>query len=91
MEVILILLVILFVLSQPSVRAWIAIKLFGYVQQRVQRQMQEQMRARSSAQQRASREQSGGKRDKVDLGQVEARKFDKTKDAEYVDFEELPK
>lgn len=70
-------------------------KFLGSVQRRMQRQMQEQMHSQGRYQQRANKQsaQAGEphRRDKVDIQQVEARKFERDGDDEYVDFEELPK
>lgn len=95
MTFLLIFLLLIFILSLPTVRAWLVIKFFGFVQRRIQRQMQERMRTQGNARQHTSRDTSTQeqrqRRDKVDIEQVEARKFDRDDTGEYIDFEELPK
>lgn len=95
MTFLLIFLLLIFVLSLPSVRAWLVIKFFGFVQRRIQRQMQNRMNAQGNTRQQAGnrsrRESQPHRRDKVDIQQVEARKFDRDDSGEYVDFEEISK
>lgn len=94
MELILTLLfvgILIFVLS-GTFRRW----LLMLVLQRVQRRMQEQMRqqgmgGQSRSSQPDDRASDASRRSKLDMDEIEAKRFARTDSDDYVDFEELPK
>lgn len=94
--------ILLFFFSS-SVRAWVLSWFLQRIQRRMQQQMEEQMRAQSSHR-GAGQQGSGGEHGyqsagdshshtsgKLDMGDIEAKKFDTPRSEDYVDFEELPK
>lgn len=94
--------ILLFVFSS-SVRAWALSWFLQRIQRQMQRQMEEQMRAQggprgsrgqgTSGQQgrQSAEEHRPHASGKLDMGDIEAKKFDTPRSEDYVDFEELPK
>lgn len=85
--------ILLFFFSS-SLRAWLLSWFLRRLQRRMQNQMEEQMRAQGSntgkhQQTQETRHSSGA--GKLDMGDIEAKKFDTPRSEDYVEFEELPK
>lgn len=81
---------LLFIFSR-TVRLWVLSQFLGYVQRRVQERYTEGARAEGAEREQRQRQSSGQRREKMDIRDIEAKRFEKGDESEYTDFEELPK
>ncbi|MDO4692212.1 MAG: DUF4834 family protein [Porphyromonadaceae bacterium] len=84
----LLLIAILLYLLMPVLRNWFIRWVIGRIQQRAQDHMRQ---GASSSRHAASQDASSQKKEKMDMDEIEAKRFDKENSDDYVDFEELPK
>ncbi len=85
--------VILFLVSS-TIRRWVLMFILGRVQRRMMEQaeeMQRQQRAQQRAYSQTSREDDERPREKLDMDEIEAKRFERGNSDDYVDFEEIPK
>lgn len=79
---------LLLYLLMPLLRQILMRWILGRVQRTVQDHMQQQQK-RSTTNARSST--SNSKRDKMEMDEIEAKRFERENSDDYVDFEELPK
>lgn len=79
---------ILLYLLMPVLRNWFLKWIAGRIQQRLHEQMRQ---GASSNRRTSSQEPASHKKEKMDMDEIEAKRFDKENSDDYVDFEELPK
>lgn len=97
MKLLIFLLIILLIyLNWARIQAWLAMKLIQRVQRRVMDAAAEQQRYRQQGQPGQTRGEEAGasgpqRGQKQQLDEIEARKFARPSQDDYVDFEELPK
>lgn len=97
MEFLIVLIIILLIyLNWSRIQAWLALKLIQRVQRSMMDAAAQQQRAqqqrRSSTEGNAGTSTGGPQRgQKQQLDEIEARKFSRPSQDDYVDFEELPK
>lgn len=90
------LIVLVIYLNWPRIQAWLAMKFIQRVQRKVMDAAQAEARARQrEAGSRAYDPEPGSgeaqRNQKQQLEEIEARKFERPSQDDYVDFEELPK
>lgn len=81
---------LLFTLSR-TVRLWVLSQFLGYVQRRVQERYTEGSSTQGAGRGQRQEPSSAQRREKMDIMDIEAKRFQKSDESEYTNFEELPK
>lgn len=82
--------VLLFIFSR-TVCLWVLSQFLGYIHRRVQERYTEGASAQGADRGQRQAQSSGQRREKMDIRDIEAKRFEKSDESEYTDFEELPK
>lgn len=77
----------------PSIRFWVLSRVGERLQKKMQTLFEEQIRRQTTehARKRSTQANSTTPKEKLQIDEIEAKRFDKENSNNYVDFEELPK